>query len=353
MATGAPTSRPSRLPSSSPIDGAVLRASGAVVIANVEQHPGSGGSWQLQLSVVRPDAPIVAGTFEFQSVGWTPRWGNGGETGSIRVTTDGYAVVEGGLGTMVIDLLGTRGESPPIRGGAPSVLPDGTVLVTTRAEIEGIRGLAEIARRVTDHGFGEVRDLVVTGRVGASFPRRYVVHGDLSGIEGWVDGTGWNGVTLRWDGTVVKRRPSDLPYLELGTERSAGASGARIVPCDGWGPCKLRWRRRDGTVLSHASVALTPTWTRDGTAVVILDPGRPNESGDSRLLRIQDTGEGLVTTPLGALGPGQVDGGQSLTGMSDWAAVLELDIGPQVTVVPLDGSPLIGPIQGTLALVNP
>ena len=61
----------------------------------------------------------------------------------------------------------------------------------------------------------------------------------------------------------------------------------------------------------------------------------------------------MEVTPLAELPPAALQGTLTfITGANDWAAIVEVAEG-RVTVVPLDGSPVVGPFEGTLALVNP
>ena len=86
----------------------------------------------------------------------------------------------------------------------------------------------------------------------------------------------------------------------------------------------------------------------------MLDGNTPNIQEDNRVLLVRDSGSGLVTTALGQPLPEEPTGGLFFfTGMSDWAVALERDQDNHVNVIPLDGSPVIGPLVGTVALVNP
>lgn len=339
-----------------------------MAIADINQAP--DGWWILSVSVVPHRGPVMSDSFRFRGRGWHP-FGNdhpGQEdefdilTGAIRMTPDGWAAIEvnavnGGLGVIVLDVLGERPASPVIQGRSPIWLPEGTLLLsggnpTANPHDQGVR-------RVMDHGFGQILDSVVrSGQAFASYPLNYIVHGDLSGLHGSADLDGdeeWDSVTIRWDGTLVPLKHKDPPYLALGVERSAGAGGERIIGCEGWTEaCPLKWRRRDGQVLSLPGRAGEVVWTRDGTAVVVLDYGSGTEQRDSSLLIVRDTADGLLASPLGPVAPGELDGGLFFfRGMSDWAAALERDSDRHVNVIPLDGSPVIGPLSGTVALVNP
>ena len=351
-----------------------LATPGAIVIADIQQEPSN--EWLLTVTVVPPGRPVVSDGIRFRGDAWVPigndRPGDAEPfdilTGSVRLTRDGWAAIEvhaidthdhlgrplPGRGVVVLDTLGDRGFSPMIGGGSPIWLPDGTLLLAGGPPTSSVHDNG--VRRVRDHGFGEVLDLVIpAGEAEPSYPLNYIVHGDLLGIEAFGGETDdWGRVTVRWDGTLVPRKRKDPPYLALGVERSAGAEGQFVVGCNGWGPCALEWQRPGGRVLAHPAINLEHSWTRDGEALVVLDGAAPNRQDDDQILLIRDSPSGLVTRPLAQPAAGELDGGLFFfRGMSDWAIALERDSDRHVNVIPLDGSPVIGPLVGTVALVNP
>jgi hypothetical protein len=341
-------------PPDSPLPADVLASPGAVVVAEVTQGPLDW--WALQLLVIRRDAAPEAGAFNFRAPpGWQPRT----SPEVVRITADGWAAIEittedeGAAtndGVLVIDLLGEGGASGAMPGTTPTWLPNGELLVT------GFRfRVGEIVRRIADHGFGDAVEMLTEqdcilaiGHFG------YVVHGDLTGIEGFDScRRDLRPVTIRWDGTVVPRDPRDSPYLETGDERTFGASGAEILQCPGMDPCTIEWRREDGIVLSHPAPRSKVSWTRDGSAIVAMDFGNLAPLEGSNIGLIREANRDLVTKPLALLPPASLVGsGMYVVGMTDWAAVV-WGFNGNVTLVPLDGSPVIGPFPGTLALVNP
>jgi hypothetical protein len=339
----------------------VLAAPGAIVITKIT--PGPAGWWVLKMDVVRRGAPIAEGSVTFRTPdGWAARWDNGSIFGNVRLTSDGWAaieierVVEQGLddyGLMVIDLIGAGGSAGPIIGSGAVWLPDGTLLISARERIDGV--WKDLARRIPNHGSGVATDTVIDDEcVLRLHPLHDVVRGDLSGIDAYDSCRNARPATFRWDGSVAGRDPADPPFLQLGGERYSGADGSRVLPCgDMEGFCDLRWRRPDGTVLDYPSRPALKAWTRDGTALVIADFAKPDVLRGSVFGLLTDGSGGLETQVLAPLPAGQPRGNlYFLQGMADWAAVLEGDEG-NVNIVPLDGSPVIGPFDGTLALVNP
>lgn len=72
-------------------------------------------------------------------------------------------------------------------------------------------------------------------------------------------------------------------------------------------------------MLEHPPIDLEHAGTRDRTALLVLDGVEPNNQDDSRILQIHDSASGLVTQPRAQ---------------------------------PAPGSPVIGPLVGTVTLVN-
>ncbi len=357
------TAQPPTLPPSSPeppppVEGNVLAAPGAIAIANVTGT--AAGAWKLTVDVVQRDGSTISGSVDFGvPSGWEPRT----QAGSVRLTADGWAAiaitpVDGSTGeddaVTVINVLGE--EEPPraIPGVAPVWLPEGTLLLA----VEG----GAIFRRIDDHGSGSSEDLTDDDQsppIPASPPFRDVlVEGDLSGLVGWESEFGRPPyVTMSWDGNVNPRPASQATYLALGIERLAGAGGARTVyrgACRIGDPCEYDWRRQGGERLPVPGVPWDLAWTRDGSELVVFDGSLAEELQGSHVARIADGPGGLTVRPLAPVPfPGLATGQITwIGGMSDWAVVIEND-DDEAVIIPLDGSPAIGPIDGWLALVNP
>lgn len=351
-ATPGPTPTTSSSPSAappSPIAGNVLAAPGAIVIAKIEQR--SAAVWSLKLDVVQRDASIASGVVDFGvPAGWEPQT----QMGRVRLTPDGWAAIaiiasdelaDEGNAIAVINVLGAGAASDAILGTTATWLPGGTLLVSYDGE--------EVIRRIDDHGSGEVRDLPDEQAAPVPVWRHgWVVEGDLSGIVAWERGYGEPPyLTLQWDGGVEPRPATKSTYLAVGTERLAGVDGAQTRDhrtCHFNDPCPRNWRRRGGELLAIPGIPADLAWTRDGEGLVVLDFEGP------RVVLVRDDGEGLVVERLdAALPPDAMPSAiQWIGGMSDWAAVIEQDA-DRLTIVPLDGSPAIGPLDGWLAAVNP
>jgi hypothetical protein len=350
-ATPGPTPIASASPSAeppAPIPGTVLDAPGAIVIANIQQR--SATAWVLKLDVVQPDGSMVSGAVDFGvPAGWEPRT----QLGRVRLTADGWAAID--INTIddlaypndavaIINVLGEGRATGPIIGTTPIWLPDGTLLISYDGE--------EVIRRIADHGFGDVSDLLDEQTAPTPVWRfGWVVEGDLSGIIASEAEYGEPPyITLRWDGGSEPRPPARTPYLAMGSERLASAAGARTVAreaCHFEDLCRISWRRPNGRLLPIPGLPVDLAWTRDGTALAMLD-----FEGSTVVLVREDDGE-LVVTPLDApLAPDAFKAISWIGGMSDWAAVIENDA-DETLIVPLDGSPAIGPFSGWLALVNP
>jgi hypothetical protein len=222
-------------------------------------------------------------------------------------------------------------------------LADGTVLFTIMERIDGVRH--EVARRIPGHGLGEPVDLVLNeGPPWPWYPGHYVVDGDRSGIIGLRGYKDIVSVTLRWDGTVVRRGAGAAPYLDLGAERWSGADGAVVQGCP-MQECPSEWRRPDGTLVPFPYSGHAAAWLPDGTALLVLDDGILKKVRD-------DGGNALTARTVGTVpADGLVGDIFGITGISDWAAAVEGDDGT-VTLVPLDGSAPVGPFAGTLAAVG-
>jgi hypothetical protein len=333
----------------SPIPGNVLAAPGAIVIADVEQR--SPTVWVLNLDVVQQDGSIVSGAVDFGvPAEWEPRT----QLGRVRLTTDGWAAIQittiddlayPNDGVEVINVLGKGSASGAIIGTTATWFPDGTLLISVDGE--------RVIRRIADHGFGAVRDLLDEQTAPTPVWRNgWVVEGDFSGIVAWEEEYGEPPyVTLRWDGGVEPRPPAEPPYLAMGHERLASVRGARTVDretCHFEEPCPISWRRPNGKLLPIAGLPIDLAWTRDGTELVMVAFDGPSVD----LIGLED--DELVVTRLDARLPPNVLSTSILWigGMSSWAAAIENDL-DETLIVPLDGSPAIGPFQGWLALVNP
>jgi hypothetical protein len=358
-ATAPGSATPSTSPS--PVTGlpaGVLGAPGSIVVANVDKD--ARGEWQLHLQVVSADvATVETGTYPFLVPdSWRPA-----RVPRVVISADGWAAIAleatddqatDGSAVMVLDLVGDGGSSGAIVGSGPSWLPDGTLLLSERVMIN--KAYREVARRIPDHGFGGPTDLVIGQQPPAwtsgypalpAFPGYYLVEADGSGLRGYVfrgNTQPEQPITVRWDGTVVRRDAADPPLLTFGTERTAGAHGEAVIGCAD-GSCPRQWQRPDGRLVALPFHIGTSAWTRPGDALIALD--------GTRVGRITDTSGGPAWTPLAELPAASFEGDTvSLTGMSDWAAVLESDAGHAI-VIPLDGSEIIGPLDGTLAAVVP
>ena len=361
------TPAPATPPPDFSIPANVLEAPGAVVVAKIE--PGPLGWWILRMEVALEDRSRTSGSFTFRAPeGWAPRWDSGALTGSIRVSRDGWAAIQieavaedlvDDHGILVLDMLGDRGAKGPILGSGAVWLADGTLLMTLQGRVDGIG--QEIARRIEDHGFGASIDLLIRDECARPFYLlRYIVLRDGSGLAGYDSCRGERPVTLRWDGRIVGRDPSESLYLQLGGERRAGGGGNDTVVAEertdavcAFDPCPLDWRRPDGTRLPIPGVPSELSWTRDGKGLVIFEARPAPDFSGSNMAIVRDADGGLDIQPLAPLPPAMVQTGiYDVIGMTDWAAVVEADE-PLVGVVPLDGSPMIGPLEGTLALVNP
>lgn len=271
----------------------------------------------------------------------------------MRVSADGWAALEldsiedrpiDDDAIMTVDLLGGGGSSGAILGSAPVWLPDGTLLVTVQAKIKGV--FREVARRIPLRGLGSPVDLVIDDdRASPWFPGRYVMSRDLSGLFGWKGDAGDpTPVTIRWDGSVAPRNPTEPPFFDLGSERWAGADGEKVVGCP-LGECQPNWRRADGSLVPFPFRVQAGAWQRDGSVLLVLE--------DSALKAVNDEGGGgLVERTIGFVPAGGLMGDIfDIAGMNDWAAAIEGDDG-MVTVIPFDGSAPLGPFPGTLAGVG-
>lgn len=341
----APTTSPAVKPG---IPADLLAIPGAITIATATQT--AGGGWQLVLTVVRPGEQPVAGAFALPVPdGWLPR-----QRSRVRISPDGWAALEltsvedrdiDDDAIMTVDLVGDGGSSEAILGSAPTWLPDGMLLFTTSLR----HPHREVARRIRDHGLGRTLDLVIDeDEARPLFPGSYLVHGNVTGLQGWRGD--WDDPALlliRWNGTVLRREWADPPLLVLGAERSASASGDRLTGCAPWA-CPVEWRVPAGRQLELPVPAFTHAWTRDGTALVALDIETP------RVNLVRRVGDSLIVDPLVTLPTGAVAGDiLDFAGMSSWAAVLETDeASGRVTIIPFDGSAVIGPFDGTLAAVT-
>lgn len=326
--------------------GNVLAAPGGIVVAKIEQR--SISAWVLTLDVVQRDRSIVSGAVAF---GVHPDWEPRMQMGRVRITSDGWAAISlvtrdelafPSNGLAVINVLGEGQASDVIIGTTPSWLPDGTLLLSYNDEA--------VIRRITDHGFGEVRDLPDEQTAPTPVWRDgWVLEGDLSGIVAWERDYGEPPyVTLRWDGGVDARPATKPTYLGMGTERLAGVAGAQIYPGTCFDVCSPNWLRRSGELVPIPGLPVDFAWTRDGKGLVVLDFQGP------QVALVHDDGDELVVETLdAALAPGALSRANHwIGGMSDWATVIERD-DDQLTIVPLDGSPAIGPLDGWLAAVNP
>lgn len=252
----------------------MLAAPDAIVIANIE-GPTPSGIWLLTVDVVQRDGSIISGAVDFGVPdGWTART----QLGRVRLTSDGWAAiaintidefVADNNGVAVINVLANGQASGAIPGVGPRWLPDGVLLMSYDGE--------RVVRRIADHGFGDVSDLADDDGAPTAIWRGfgYVVEGDLSGVVGWERDFGEPPyVSMLWDGSVIARQPHDPVYLEMGNERLAGAGGditeAREV-CHFQDLCPIRLRRPNGNVLAIPGLPVDTSWTRDGTALVMLD----------------------------------------------------------------------------------
>lgn len=352
-ATRFPASEPPATPATPPVQGNVLAAPGAIVISNIEA--GAGGAWILNVDVIQPDHSIISGSIDFAAPdGWVPRT----QAGRVKLTADGWAAIDVDAlavddgGVAVINVLGVGQPSGAIVGTAPVWLLDGTLLLSLEDET--------IYRRIADHGFGAALDFADDGQSPPipTWHHGYVVEGDQSGLVGWESEYGHPPyVTLGWDGSVNPRPASQATYLATGTERLAGAAGARTVyrgDCRIGDPCRYDWRRQGGERLPIPGVPWDLSWTRDGSELVIFDGSLTEELQGSHVARIEDGPAGLKVTSLAPVPFPGLETGQItwIAGMSDWAVVIENDE-DQVVIIPLDDSPTIGPFDGWLAAVNP
>ena len=327
----------------------LLAAPGTIVVASVD--PGMTDDWSLTLRFVdEASSSVITRSVGFQVPdGWRPR-----EKTPVSVATDGWAALELNSiedrdidddAILVLDLL-DGGTSGAILGSAPMWLPGGTLLFTMQLRIG--RAFEEVARRIPDHGLGDPIDLVVDdGPPWPRFPGHYVVRGDGSGLQAVGSGgpPTWRGVHLALErqgrGPVD---PLDPPLFVFGDERSTGARGEIVSGCP-LGTCPERWYWPDGSSVSLPLESWTAAWTRDGRWWVAFD--------GSDLYRLRASGKRVASDKIGPVPPDGLEGDViSIVGMSDTAAVIEGD-DAKVTVVPLDGSQPIGPLDGTLAAVVP
>jgi hypothetical protein len=351
-----PTPAPATPESPEPVPGNLLAAPGAIVIANIEERP--SGPWRLEVDVVQRDGSVTSGAIDFGVPdGWKPRT----QLGQVRMTADGWTAIDIATvdelapddnGVAIFDLLGDREPFGPILGVSAMWLPDGSLLLSPDGDA--------IIRRIADRGAGEVTELVDDGG-SAPIPARrrgYIVEGDLSGIVGWEAEYGHPPyVTMGWDGSITPRPASQATYLAMGIERLAGAGGARTVyrgACHIGDPCEYDWRRQGGERLPVPGVPWDLAWTRDGAELIVFDGFLAEELQGSHVARIKDGPGGLAVTPLAPVPFRGLPTGQItwIGGMSDWAVAIEND-DDQVAVIPLDGSPALGPFDGWVALVNP
>ncbi len=364
-AVESPSSQPSPTPSSSPspvvsepspretfaedqVSPALMAQPGAMTIAAIEEE--AAGAWILVLTVARQGRPVVSGSFDLPvPAGWEPQ-----DPAEIRISADGWVAL--GISaiearddnailtdnaTMTVDLFGNGGRSGAIPGSAPLWLPDGALLFTIQARLDG--DWLEVARRIPDHGLGTPVDLVLPDAPPWPwFPGHYVVEGDGSGILATKDEDPVS-MTIRWDGTMVERDAGAPPYLDLGAERWAGADGAIVVHC-GFDTCPAEWRRPDGSRLPYPFLEQATAWLPDGSALLVLD------DGDLKVVR-DEGGDALTVRTIGSAPADGLQGDSfAITGITDWAAAIEGD-DSMVTLVPLDGSAPVGPFAGTLAAV--
>ena len=353
-----PTQPPATTEAPPPIEGNVLAAPGAIAIAHITATP--AGTWLLRVDVIQRDGSITSGAVDFGvPSGWKPQI----QGGRVRLTSDGWAAIdittdEETTGeddaVMVINVLGDEPPPRAIAGVGPVWLPDGTLLLA----VEG----GTIYRRIADHGSGPSSDLADDDQsppIPATPPfRDVVVEGDLSGLVGWESEYGRPPyLTISWDGGVNPRPASRETYLALGIERLAGQGGARAVyrgACRIGDPCEYDWRRQGGERLPVPGVPWDLAWTRDGAELVVFDGSLAEELQGAHVARIADGPGGLTVTPLAQVPlPGLATGQITwIGGLSDWAVAMEND-DDEVAIIPLDGSPAIGPIDGWVALVNP
>jgi hypothetical protein len=348
-----PTPRPS-----------LIAQPGTVILGDVESS--SDGQPRLHLRFVAlADGTTTTNSYSFDVPdGWKARTNDD----DVMVSHDGWAAigverrprtivagnevlvlapVHDSIGVVVVDLLGDRGSSDVILGSSPVWLPDGTLLLAADEQPAPGTPYRDVARRIRDHGLGEVLTTRVDDDVAwpVSGGRGYSVLGDGSGITAIEPGARpWTDITLRWDGTVVGRDVAEPPILVLGTERLGGRTGERIVdPCD-WGGCP-RWRRPDGTRLKLPRDPWEKAWTRDGTALVTM------KGPEVTLFR--DSPDGLLASALAPIPPEGMGGDVFwIAGMTDDHVMIQGD-DERVTIVPLDGSPVVGVYAGWLSAVIP
>ena len=326
---------------------ALVAQPGAMTIAAIEED--APGAWILALTVVRQGKPVVTGSFDLPVPdGWEP-----GDPAQVRISADGWVAFEivsiedrdtDDNAIVTMDPFGNGGVSRPIMGSAPVWLADGTLLLTSEVRLDG--AWSEVARRIPDHGLGTPVDLVLPQvPPWPWFPGHYVVDGDGSGILGdRGDFKDPVSVTLRWDGTVVRRDAGAAPYLDLGAERWAGAGGEVVVGCP-MGTCPSEWRRPDGTLLPYPDPGQATAWLPDGAGLLVLDDGGLKEVRD-------EGGDALAVRTIGSVpADGLLGDSFAITGVTRWAAAIEGD-DSRVTLVPLDGSAPVGPFAGTLAVVG-
>lgn len=336
---------PRETPSDDELSPALIAQPGAMTIATIDEE--APGAWILALTVVREDKPAVSGRFDLPvPEGWRP-----GDPAQARISADGWVAFEitsiedratDDNAIITVDPFGNGGLSRPILGSAPVWLPDGTLLFTIQARLDG--GWLEVARRIPDHGLGTPVDLVLPpAPPWPWFPGHYVVDGDGSGILALKDEDPVS-MTIRWDGSLVERDPGAAPYMDLGAERWAGAQGEVVVHC-GFDTCPAEWRRSDGSRLPYPYLEHATAWLPDGSALLVLD-------GEVLVAVRDEGGVELDLRPIGKVPEaGQRGDVIGITGISEWAAAIEGD-DSMVTLMPLDGSGARGPYAGTLAAVG-
>jgi hypothetical protein len=205
---------------------------------------------------------------------------------------------------------------------------------------------------VLDDGYGAVADLELD-QIDAwpqwSWP--FVVQADGSGLDGFRrDPHGPELVVIRWDGSVVSRDQTALPLMPLGNERSTGAGGERCACGGAMEDVPSFWQRADGTTERIPGFVSLASWTRDGTGLFVQGAQLGPFETDYALVR--DGRRGLNVEPLAMPPPSNVGAINRIVGMTDDEAVLQ-DDDWYVSLLPLDGSPAIGPFDGALARVNP